>query len=295
MTLSFRCFYLGERSLNLARCSRSGFPGAPPIPTVRRFDSDYLKQTRRGMWTDREALEPARLDTASSVLDIGCGNGEFTRLLADECDGEVVGCDADLSHLRDLRDALGVPVVAGDAYALPFADSSFEVVACQALLVNLHEPHRAVDEMARVASERVVCVEPDNSAVRVESSVDEEAELARRSRRRYLAGASTDPALGEDAAELLRDAGLCNVTVTEHEQQLVVEPPYDESDVRAVRRKASGESFRVRRGDMEGDDETLDALRDDWREIGREAAIQVSEGEYVRREKVPFYVVVGKK
>ena len=268
---------------------------APPIPTVRRFDSDYLKRTRRGMWADRSALEPARLDSTSSVLDVGCGNGEFTRVLVDETDGEVIGCDADRSHLRDVHDAVGVSVVAGDAYALPFADSSFDVVACQALLVNLHEPHRAVGEMARVASERVVCVEPDNSAVRVESSVNEEAELARRSRLRYLAGASTDPALGRGAADLLRDAGLRNVTVTKHEQQLVVEPPYDESDVKAVRRKASGESFRGRRDDMEGDEETLDALRDRWREVGREAALQVAEGDYVRREKVPFYVVVGEK
>lgn len=281
--------------LSAVQKRRRPFVGAPPIRAVRRFDSDYLNRTRRGMWTDRGALKPARLSEASSVLDVGCGNGEFTRVLAEGSDGEGVGCDADRSHLRDVRDSLGVPVVAGDAYALPFADVSFGVVACQALLVNLREPQRAVDEMARVASERVVCVEPDNSAVRVESSVDDEAELARRSRRRYLAGVSTDPALGEDAAELLRDAGLRNVTVTEHEQRLVTEPPYDGGDVKAVRRKASGESFRGRRDEMEGDDETLDALRDRWREIGREAALQVSEGDYVRRETVPFYVVVGEK
>ena len=207
------------------------------------------------MWSNRGALEPARLGELSSVLDVGCGNGEFTRVLADETDADVVGCDPDRSHLRDVRDTVGVPVVAGDAYALPFADDSF------------------------------VCVEPDNSAVRVQSSVDDEAELARRSRRRYLAGASTDPALGEDAAELLPDAGLGDVTVTRHEQELIVEPPYEESDVKAVRRKASGESFRGRRNEMRGDDETLDALRDRWRKIG----------DYFRREKVPFYVVVGEQ
>jgi SAM-dependent methyltransferase len=248
------------------------------------------------MWGDREALELARLGDAESVLDVGCGNGEFTRVLVEETDeADVVGCDFDLSHLSDVRESLGVPVVAGDARSLPFSDASFGTVACQALLVNLREPRHGVDEMARVASDRVVCVEPDNSSVCVESTVAGEPELARRSRRRYLEGSDTDPALGTDVPSLLRDAGLRDVSVTRYEQELVTEPPYDESDVTAVRRKASGESFRGRRDDMEGDEETLDSLRDDWREIGREAALQLSGKEYVRRETVPFYVVVGKK
>lgn len=244
------------------------------------------------MWSDdRSALDALRLGETETVLDVGCGNGALTRVLLEECDCEVVGCDADAALLRHNL----APCVRGDAYALPFRDSSFELVACQALLVNLDDSERAVEEFVRVASERVACVEPDNSGVRVESTVENESRVARRSRSLYLEGVGTDVSLGAGAAELLRDAGLENVTVARYDHTTVVEPPYTEDDIEAVRRKASGEAFKKRRREMAGDDATLDTLRDDWRAVGREAARQMSEGEYRRRDVTPFYVVVGEK
>jgi len=246
------------------------------------------------MWSDdRSALDAMRLGDADteSVLDVGCGNGALTQVLLEECDCCVVGCDADGALLRDNP----ASCVAGDAFSLPFADASFDLVACQALLVNLHEPGRAVEEFVRVASERVACIEPDNSGVRVESSVGEEEDVARRSRSLFLEGVGTEVSLGADASELLGDAGLEDVTVARYDHTTVVEPPYTEDDIEAVRRKASGEAFSARRGEMAGDDDTLDALRDDWRAVGREAARQMREGEYRRRDVTPFYVVVGEK
>jgi SAM-dependent methyltransferase len=210
------------------------------------------------MWSDdRTALDALCLDEVSSVLDVGCGEGALTRILLEECDesAKVVGCDADTALLRENP----ASCVRGDAYTLPFRDSSFALVACQALLVNLHEPERAVEEFVRAASERVACIEPDNSGVYVESTVGEE----------------------ED------------VTVARYDHTTVVEAPYSKDDVEAVRWKASGEAFRQRRDEMAGDENALDSLRDDWRSVGREAARQMREGKYRRTETVPFYVVVG--
>jgi len=259
---------------------------------VRKFSSEYLRRTRRGMWgDDRTALDALRLGEVSSVLDVGCGDGALTRVLLEECgeSAEVVGCDADTKLLRENP----AQCVRGDANTLPFRDSSFELVTCQALLVNLREPQDAVEEFVRVASERVACIEPDNSDVRVESTVDSEEDVARRSRNLYLEGVGTEVSLGADAAELLREAELEDVTVALYDHTTVVEAPYTENDIEAVRRKASGEAFRQRRGEMTGDTATLDTLRDDWRAVGRETTRQMREGEYRRSETVPFYVVVG--
>jgi SAM-dependent methyltransferase len=258
---------------------------------MREFDADYLRETRRGMWADsRAALSGLELESRDRVLDVGCGEGALTRVLREECPGEVVGCDRDARLLAELEGS----TVQGDAYRLPFADGSFDLVVCQALLINLPDPGRAIEEFARVSRDLVACIEPDNGAVTVESSVESEGRLAGRARRRYLAGVDTDVELGADAADLLRAAGLSDVTTTRYEQTLAIEPPYSDADVTAVGRKASGAGLRERRATMAGSEEVLDSLRAAWREMGREAARQLKRGEYRREETVPFYVAVGR-
>jgi SAM-dependent methyltransferase len=254
------------------------------------FDAEYLRETRRGMWADsRSALSGLELESRDRVLDVGCGEGALTRVLREESSGEVVGCDRDGRLLAQLDG----PTVQGDAYRLPFVEGSFDLVVCQALLINLSDPERALREFARVGSDRLACIEPDNGAVTVESTVDSERRLADEARRRYLRGIETDVELGADAATLLRGAGLSDVTTTRYDQIHRIEPPYTDADVTAIGRKASGAGLRKRRETMAGSEEALDSLRSAWREMGRTAIRQLKRGEYRREETVPFYVTVG--
>jgi SAM-dependent methyltransferase len=163
---------------------------------VRRFSVEYLERTRAGMWADsREALGDMDLPGRERVLDVGCGTGELTRVLVEEVeDGEVVGVDADVDLLAVAREY--APVVAGDALVLPVAAGAVDLVVCQALLVNLPDPAAALAEFARVSTDFVAAVEPDNAAVTVDSSVDGEADLEGQARAAYLDGVETDAALG---------------------------------------------------------------------------------------------------
>ena len=264
---------------------------------MRRFTESYLSRTREGMWAGREAREAlADLDLPSAglVLDVGCGSGEFTSVLAEESPGRVVGADRD----PDLLAAADCEGVRADAHTLPFPDDTFDVVACQALLVNLPDPARALRELVRVTRSggRVAAVEPDNAAVSVASTVDAEAALAERVREFYVAGAETDVALG-GARDLFESVGLAGVTVRRYEQTLAVEPPYSEGDVRGAARTAKAADLRERRGVLANggaSEAELDELRAAWREMGREAVRQVGEGSYRRRETVPFFVTVGR-
>ena len=149
---------------------------------MRRFSADYLSRTREGMWADsRDALADLDLLNRQRVLDVGCGTGELTRVLASESDAEVVGVDADRRLLEVASDH--VPCVAGDALRLPFADDSVDLVVCQALLINLPEPAAALREFARVSTGLVAAIEPNNAAVSVDSTVDSEVNLEARVRK----------------------------------------------------------------------------------------------------------------
>lgn len=270
---------------------------------MRTFSADYLATTREGMWDDsREALSDLDLPGRSRILDVGCGTGELTRVLAEEmdCSGAadpaVVGLDADHRLLAHAR-AHCAPV-RGDACRLPLADGCVDLVVCQALLVNLQDPVAAVKEFARVSSDLVAAIEPDNSEVSVESTVPAEGTLSARARRAYLEGVSTDVTLGGEGTQaVFENAGLADVQTRLYHHERIIEPPYDAGDFADVRRKATGAG-------LQGDRETMLAgdldeigyadLRQDWREMGREAAAQMGTSEYCRREVVPFYVTVGR-
>ncbi len=262
----------------------------PWFTSVREFTSDYLDRTRRGMWSSGlEGFDAVEFDDVDRAVDVGCGTGVLTRMLRQRVDGDVVAVDFD----RELLEQVEPPVVRGAAGSLPFRDDVFDAVVCQALLVNLTEPMDAVEEFARVSCRYLVSVEPDNGEATVESTVEGESEVARRTRRRYVDGVSSDVALGGGAAELFEDAGAEVLSVERYLHELVLEPPYGEEDVRAVERKATGEAFEERRREMTGDEEMLDGLREEWRRVGREAARQMEDGGYRRRDVVPFYVVVA--
>jgi ubiquinone/menaquinone biosynthesis C-methylase UbiE len=96
---------------------------------------------------------PRRTDRA---LDVAAGTGFTALALALRC-REVIGVDFTASMIREacaIRDKRGISNLRfclGDAEALPFRDSSFDVVACRQ--ASHHFPHLpvALREMARVA------------------------------------------------------------------------------------------------------------------------------------------------
>ncbi len=89
-------------------------------------------------------------------LDVGCGTGAFTEILAERC-GPAALCGVDPSEAQ-LAFARARPALRhadlrpGDALALPFADGSLDAAVMPLVIFFVPEPARGVAEMARVVA-----------------------------------------------------------------------------------------------------------------------------------------------
>jgi ubiquinone/menaquinone biosynthesis C-methylase UbiE len=115
----------------------------------------HFSKTREYAWPEVETFLDAR--SGEVGLDIGCGNGRHTELLADHC-ARAVGLDASRAVLEAAAErrgdaGRGYALVDGDAGALPVSESVVDLAVYVATLHHL--PTRegrvaSLDELARV-------------------------------------------------------------------------------------------------------------------------------------------------
>lgn len=87
-----------------------------------------------------------------NIADIGCGAGFLTNYIAKKY-SNVFGLDASRSTLEiaKSKDSTGsVEYIVGDAYKLPYEDSSMDVVCAMDFLEHVDKPEVVVRECARV-------------------------------------------------------------------------------------------------------------------------------------------------
>jgi SAM-dependent methyltransferase len=77
----------------------------------------------------------------AKVLDLGCGVGHATRVLAEllGAEAQVVGVDLSLPHLRAAQGPR-VELVRADAARLPFRDATFDLVYCCNTINHVADP-----------------------------------------------------------------------------------------------------------------------------------------------------------
>lgn len=117
--------------------------------------ADHFSKTREYAWPEVEDF----LDDVDSErgLDVGCGNGRHTELLAEYVD-HAVGVDLSSGLLASARERMADrawtgALVQGDAGALPFTADTFDVGIYVATLHHLPSSdarRRSLDELARV-------------------------------------------------------------------------------------------------------------------------------------------------
>jgi SAM-dependent methyltransferase len=110
-----------------------------------------------GRWSRLVAQEFLKwLDVPAGLrwLDVCCGSGMITEAIVERnAPAAVVGVDASVEQISFARQHRAYPNVSfetADAMALPFPDSSFDVVVCGLGLNYLPSPVRALEEFRRV-------------------------------------------------------------------------------------------------------------------------------------------------
>jgi ubiquinone/menaquinone biosynthesis C-methylase UbiE len=128
------------------------------MPDIQiRYDDGAAYERMMGTWSRAAGeifldwLAPAR---GLRWIDVGCGTGAFTELVAETCSpAEVEGVDPSEAQLSFAR-ARHLDQIAkfqqGDALALPSADERFDVAVMALVIFFVPDPAKGVDEMVRV-------------------------------------------------------------------------------------------------------------------------------------------------
>jgi SAM-dependent methyltransferase len=102
----------------------------------------------------RKMLDPLVLQlcgdvNGARVIDVGCGEGRFSRMLA-ERGATCVGIDPTWRLLQAARDRGGMSPVRAVAEAMPLRPASFDLAITYITLVDIEHYREAITEMARV-------------------------------------------------------------------------------------------------------------------------------------------------
>ena len=122
-----------------------------------RFDDGAVYERYMGEWSrlaGETFLGWLAPESGLRWLDVGCGNGAFTEMLAARCaPASVHGIDpseGQLAFARTRPAARVAQFLQGDATALPFPGGSFGAAVMPLVIFFVPDPAKGVAEMARV-------------------------------------------------------------------------------------------------------------------------------------------------
>jgi SAM-dependent methyltransferase len=131
----------------------------PMLEPSVRFNDGAAYERMMGVWSriaGRIFLDWLAPKPGLAWVDVGCGNGAFTQLIAERlAPSRIDGIDPSQGQIAYARTRAGAAMAAfhlGDAMALPFQDKSFDAAVMALVIFFLPEPARGVAEMARVVA-----------------------------------------------------------------------------------------------------------------------------------------------
>jgi SAM-dependent methyltransferase len=127
------------------------------LAIVAGYEAWYQTTGRRADRLEKALLDRllASFSGASTVLDVGCGTGHFTRWFS-ERGLRAVGLDVSRPMLVEANRVGSPPCVCGDGLALPFPTHAFDLVALITTLEFVPDPAQALTEALRLAKRGLI-------------------------------------------------------------------------------------------------------------------------------------------
>lgn len=128
--------YKEQGDYHWRECDRNSPYYNPPLEAKYKIILKYVKKAKR-------------------ILDIGCGDGYLTSLLAPLC-GQVIGIDYDLTGIKiafdKLKNVSTLLLIRADCYNLPFKNEYFDFVVLSDVIEHLKNPEVCLKEIKRILS-----------------------------------------------------------------------------------------------------------------------------------------------
>ncbi len=96
----------------------------------------------------------------STVLDVGCGRGYLADLLSQDAQYQLTGADIVIPDKLRQMEKDNLCFVTAPVEKLPFPDHSFDTVICTHTLEHVPQLAAAIQELRRVAKQRLIVVVP---------------------------------------------------------------------------------------------------------------------------------------
>ena len=165
----------------------------------------------------QEYLDAMPIDSARSVLDLGCGTGVVARAIGRRkaFTGRVTGIDRS-SYLIDsaaklaAQEGLGstVAFVAGDSHSLDLPSAAFDAVIAHTLLSHVEDPGAVMKEIARLLKPGGKVGIFDGDFASFTYGMDDDPAKAKAVAEAIVQAVATNPTVMREMPKLLRASGL---------------------------------------------------------------------------------------
>jgi SAM-dependent methyltransferase len=211
--------------------------------------AEFFGDTRDHWWHDdfiQMVAKRWRVEDARLILDVGCGIGHWSRVLARvlPSHAQLIGVDREPRWVEEATRRAAAAGLSercsyreGVAEALPFQNGAFDIVTCQTLLIHVRDSATVLAEMVRVTRPGglIIVAEPTNAASPLVESIalGDPPEITAALTGFFIAcqrGKASlgegDNLLGESLPNLLRNASLGGIEIRQNDRVWSMVPPY---------------------------------------------------------------------